>query len=79
MNLEDIKIPSWLIGIVLSVITSIVVFNASFASYQTKVEANTEKIKNTVTQPEFRAIVDGQNDRLNRIENKVDKLLERTK
>ena len=67
-----IKIPIWLIAvalpIILSILTAILVSNASSAVTRSHVEINAEQIKENVNKSEFE-IIRGQ---LNRIEGKLD-------
>lgn len=70
-----------LVGILTTIVTSLVVFAASFGTLNAKVEANTQKIGDAVTQREFKLILDGQKEmnslmekRFDRIENKLDRI-----
>lgn len=67
-----IKIPTWLIAIalpmVISILTAVIITNASNAATRKQVEINTEEIKNRVNRAEFEII----REQLNRIEGKLD-------
>ena len=67
-----IKIPTWLIAvalpIILSILTAILVSNASSAVTRRQVEINAEQIKEKVNKSEFEII----REQLNRMEIKLD-------
>jgi Flp pilus assembly pilin Flp len=71
-------------GLILAVITTACGFAFGYGAINSKVEANTEKIKQTVNKSEFESIQKWQvrfeemNDRrMTRFENKLDRLIER--
>jgi hypothetical protein len=73
-------------GLVISIVTTVIVFSGTFSGLSTRVDANTDKLKNVVYQNEFKAVIDGQkemadamNKRLDRMEEKLDRINERIK
>lgn len=81
MKFFDKALPEWILGIIVAVFGFSFVFFGQYSSLSTKVEANTERLKQTVTQDEFKAIISGQKDmnkimekRFDRLEDKIDHL-----
>jgi hypothetical protein len=75
------RIASVIPGLVISLATSLVVFASTFSNVNAKVDANSEAIKSFVPRTEHEQVYKWQekyesemNSRLDRLENKVDKL-----
>lgn len=73
-------------GLVISIVTTVIIFSGTFSGLSTRVDANTEKLKNVVYQSEFKAIIEGQKDmanamnkRLDRMEEKLDRINEKVR
>lgn len=71
-------------SIVIPIVTAVIAFAATFGGIKAEVNANTEKLRNTVTREEFKLLLEGQNaminvtsKRLDSIEGKIDRLNER--
>ncbi len=82
-KLKDI-LPGTFVSLLISLITTLVVFSGTFSSLRAEVQNNTEVLKNKVDQSEYKAILKGQekmNDtfdkRFDRLEQKIDKINER--
>lgn len=80
------QLPSWIWGLLISLVTSLIVFNGAFAGLKTTVEANTDKIKNAVPRSEFEVIIKNQekmeelmNKRMDKLEGKIDKIGDRVR
>ena len=73
-------------GLILAVLTAICGVVFGYGALNTRVEANTEKLKQTVPRSEHEAIARWQvryeqefDKRMTRLENKVDRLIDRSK
>lgn len=81
MKFFEKALPEVILAIIVSVFGFSFVFFGQYSSLSTKVEANTQQIKQSVTQDEFKAIINGQKEvsvimekRFDRLENKIDSL-----
>jgi hypothetical protein len=82
-KLKDIM-PGIVMSLLISLVANLVVFTSSFSSLQANVLQNSEQIKAKVSKEEFNAILEGQNKleaivqaRLGKIEDKLDRIIER--
>lgn len=72
------------VGTIITIATILTTFAFGYGAINTKVEANEEKLKTVVYQNEFKAVLDGQerlnanmNKKMDKIEAKLDRLIER--
>lgn len=78
-------LPGQIITLVISLVTTMVVFAGTFSSLRAEVNNNTELIKKKVDETEYKALLNGQErmninfeKRFDRLEQKIDRLNERT-
>lgn len=79
-------LPGVVVSLVISSVTSLIVFSSTFSTLQANVMYNTEQIKGKVSKEQFEAILRGQekmgetvDKRLGKIEDKLDRIIERRK
>ena len=77
-------LPGQIITLVISLVTTLVVFAGTFSSLRAEVNNNTELIKKKVDETEYKALLNGQErmnvnfeKRFDRLEQKIDRLNER--
>lgn len=79
-------LPGTVTSLIISLVTTLVVFSGTFSTLRAEVQHNGVKIDNKVDKVEFNAILNGQNKmndnfekRFDRMEQKLDRINERLK